>query len=717
MLRDLCMRAPETDSGLWFDFYSDTIEIMSKKRSLILASAALILFVLTSNQPDAFGQKEQDLHLMPLPAKLVLSQGRFRIDSSFSVRLTGHPDARISAAVTRLFQRLQKRTGMIFASSPIADPSNHEVPFEIHCGGAGEAIQSTLADESYTLEVNSRNGRLSAPSPIGILRGLETFLQLVDLDDQSFFLPCASIEDRPRYRWRGLHIDASRHWQPPEIIKRNLDAMASLKMNVFHWHLSDDQGFRMESRVFPKLHQIGSEGNYYTQAEVRDIIAYARDRGIRVIPEFDMPGHTTAWLAAYPELAGSPGPYQIERSWGVFNPAMDPSKKKVYSFLDSFIEEMASIFSDEYIHIGGDEVNGRQWNDNAKIRSFKSSKQLKDNRDLQAFFNQRLVKILQKHGKKMIGWDEILHSDLPQDVVVQSWRGHKFLADSVRRGNPGILSFGYYLDHMRPASFHYENDPIGMENVTLTEEEKSRIIGGEACMWGEFVNPENIESRIWPRAAAIAERLWSPPAVSNVVDMYRRLEHVNRQLALFGLMHRNNYLGMLQRMVCDEGVETLMTIADLLQPTGLSVRVRTRKYSSLTPLNRMVDIVLPESDTARHFGYWVENALADQSRSAERLQKIRKSLEDWRDIKNQSGPLAGQSYLLAEIEPIAETISDLSVAGLQALEYIELQQKPSETWQKESALLIQQSEKPQAEMIIAIVPSIKKLIEAANTIP
>ena len=218
-------------------------------------------------------------------------------------------------------------------------------------------------------------------------------------------------------------IDVGRHFIPLDVFKRNMDGMAAVKLNVFHWHLSENQGFRIESKKFPKLQEMGSDGLYYTQAEVRDLIAYARERGIRVVPEFDMPGHTTAWFVGYPELASGPGPYQIERQWGVFDPAMDPTEEETYKFLDKFIGEMAGLFPDQFFHIGGDEVNGKEWDANPKIQAFMRAHGLKDNDELQAYFNQRVQKIVAKHGKTMLGWDEILRPDLPKSIVIQSWRG------------------------------------------------------------------------------------------------------------------------------------------------------------------------------------------------------------------------------------------------------------------------------------------------------
>jgi hexosaminidase len=647
-----------------------------------------------------------------VPKSLVPGKGRLSIDGSFQIVLTGYKDPRFPGAVGRFLQRLQKKTGIPL--SMLTNPDSAKNAFEIFCAGAGERIQSARADETYSLDVTEQGARLAASSPIGILRGLETFLQLVDLDDKSFYVPAVRIKDEPRFCWRGLHMDVSRHWEPADVIKRNLDAMAALKMNVFHWHLSDDQGFRIESRRFPKLQQIASEGNYYTQQEVQEIIAYARDRGIRVIPEFDMPGHTTAWLAAYPELAAAPGPYQIERSWGVFDPCMNPAEKKLYSFLNSFIGEMADLFPDEYFHIGGDEVNGRQWNNNSKIQLFKNRQHLKSNSDLQAYFNQRLQKILSKHHKKMIGWDEILHPDLPQSVMVQSWRGQSYLANSARRGYAGVMSYGYYLDHMRPASFHYEMDPQGKEAANLSDSEKSRILGGEACMWAEFVTSDNIESRIWPRTAAIAERLWSPAETKDVADMYRRLEYVSSELDLLGVRHRTKHLEMLQRMVGDENVAPLKKLADILKPTGLGVRQKTQKYTSLMPLNRMVDAVLPESETARQFGDLVDKALSDRMGSTETWLQLRKQLSSWQKIAVELKPTIERSFLLKEIGPVSQTVFDLCAKGTQALDYVRTQQTPPDGWKESAALLMERAEKPQAEMLVAIVPPIKKLIEAAN---
>jgi len=267
----------------------------------------------------------------------------------------------------------------------------------------------------------------------------------------------------------------------------------------------DDQGFRVESLAWPKLHEQASDGNFYTRAQIRDVIDYATERGIRVVPEFDLPGHGSAWLTAYPELASASGPYEIERSWGIFDPTINPTIEKTYEFLDALFAEMAELFDDEFIHIGGDENNGKHWLANPDIVAFMDERGYEGPLTLQRYFNERVLAIMTKYGKRMVGWDEIFEDGLPKNVVIQSWRGRESLFESARLGYSGILSNGYYIDLIHPTDDHYLNDPLPADSP-LTPEEAARILGGEATMWAEYVSPETVDSRIWPRTAAIAER-------------------------------------------------------------------------------------------------------------------------------------------------------------------------------------------------------------------
>src|SRR5688572_29982451 len=471
------------------------------------------------------------LDLMPVPASVQLENGRLPITSTFMVVTKGHADDRLRAGILRMTKRLAGRTVLTLPLEPGNDENS--ATLVVQTSRAGETIPSLGEDESYSLEISGKQARLVAPTVVGALRGLETFLQLVQGDREGYYLPAVKVNDRPRFPWRGLLIDIARHYQPPEVLKRNLDAMAAVKLNVLHWHLTEDQGFRVESKKFPKLHSMGSDGLYYTQDQVREIIAYATERGIRVMPEFDIPGHSTSWLVGHPELGSAPGPYKIERAAGIFEPALDPTRDQTYKFLDVFLGEMAALFPDAYMHIGGDENEGKQWDRNPEIQAYMKDKGIKDNHALQAYFNVRVLKILQKHRKKMIGWDEILQPELPRDVVIHSWRGTAALAEAAKKGYDGILSNGYYIDLIFPASQHYKADPLPADS-TLTPEEAKHVLGGEATMWSEWVSPETIDSRIWPRTAAIAERLWSPRTVTDVDDMYKRLAVISRQLEELG---------------------------------------------------------------------------------------------------------------------------------------------------------------------------------------
>jgi len=660
--------------------------------------------------------------LMPAPASLRLGDGRLLITQTFSVGISGYKEARLERAARRFIQNLSRRTGLPI-SFHLSEPMKSTLV--IHAEHASQPVQELDEDESYTLEVTSSSANLAAPNPLGVLRGLQTFLQLVQVTPEEFAAPAVRIEDKPRFPWRGLMIDVSRHFMPIDVLKRNLDGMEAVKMDVFHWHLSDNQGFRIESKKFPKLHELGSDGLYYTQEEVRELIAYARDRGIRVVPEFDMPGHTTAWFAGYPELASAPGPYEIERRWGVFEPEMDPTREETYRFLDKFTGEMAELFPDAYFHIGGDEVKGKQWDTNPKIQEFMRAHGFKTHRELQEYFNAHIEKILSKHHKHMAGWDEILSPGLPKDIVIQSWRGQKSLAEAAKQGYRGLLSFGYYLDLMHPAFEHYSVDPLGDEAGLLALEEQRLILGGEACMWTEYVSPENIDSRIWPRTAVVAERLWSPQDVQDVDAMYERVEAVSGELDELGLTHRTSEMRMLRRMAGTDDIAPLVVLANVVEPLKEYVREEEAKKAGIElsrddALNRLVDAVPPESETARRFARRVNNFLAGDSRGGAAEAEIREQLTAWRDNDAPLEPLLQRSHLLQELEPLSQKLAALGNAGLQALDYYDKGERAPAEWTALELSFIEEAKKPQSDLLLMIVPSVQRLVEsvtAANNTP
>jgi hexosaminidase len=664
---------------------------------------------------DNAGAAPAPTTLMPRPAELLQDEGVLSLEDGLRTAVTPGTDPRLNRALARFAARFERQTGIpaTRAAVPGAKPATLAVRVERPAAG----LPSLDMDESYELAVRAEGATLSARETWGALRGLETFLELVEPRGEGLSIPAVTIKDRPRFRWRGLLVDAGRHFMPVEVVKRNLDGMAAVKMNVLHWHLTEDQGFRVESRRYPKLHQKGSDGLFYTQEQVKDVIAYAADRGIRVVPEFDMPGHTTSWFVGHPELATVSKPYAIERKWGVMEPAMDPTREEVYRFLDAFLGEMAALFPDPVLHIGGDEVEGHAWDESATITAFKKAKGLASNADLQAYFNKRLAEILTRHKKTMMGWDEILHEDLPRGTIVHSWRGPESLAKAARQGFKSVLSNGYYIDLIYPASDHYAVEPMEKDAAGLAAPEAALILGGEATMWSEFVNAETVDSRIWPRTAAIAERLWSPRDTRDVEDMYRRLEVVSRRLEWLGLEHRTGPRRMLERLAGPDAtaadVEALRALADLVEPVKRYERGTTREYTSLTALNRLVDAARADSEPSRRLGVLVERLLADPARQNGR-EAIRDILESALATSGRVGPVLARSSLLEDAAALPSEAAALASAGLEALAYVEGRATAPETWWQARAALLDKPKKPVHGLEVAFRPAVKRLMEAAR---
>jgi hexosaminidase len=635
-------------------------------------------------------------NLLPTPASIHVSPGGLKLNGSFTVASTGVSDGRLERAIRRFQRRLEAKTGI---QVPLGLSGNASAAsLTVQCGAASPQFPELGEDESYSLDIDEHHAVLKANRVTGAIRGLETLLQLVEADSNGYVLRAISIQDQPRFAWRGLMIDASRHWQPVDVIKRNLDGMATVKMNVFHWHLSDDQGFRIESKRHPKLQEMGSDGLFYTQEQVRDIVQYAADRGIRVVPEFDMPGHATSWFVGYPELASGPGPYQVERKFGIFDAAMDPTREETYKFLDGFLGEMAQLFPDQYIHVGGDESTGKQWLANPRIREFMSKHQMRDPAALQAYFTGRVQKILQKHGKKMAGWEEILGADLPKDAIAQSWRGPQSLMNAAKQGYGVVYSYPYYFDHMGPAEFFYSNYPLPAD-AGLTPEQTAKVLGGEACAFSEFLSPENIDSRIWPRNAALAERLWSPREVNNVADMYRRLQIVSVGLEQDGLTHisaKNEMLRQMSGMPVPQAIEIL---ADVAGPFGIADRQKIRVETQLTPLTRMSDAVIPDPPFGRQFAQRVDQLLTDAPAFAAQKQVLAEKFQQWRDLGSAFPAIAANAPILADCEPKVRSLQSLGTAGLEALQYLQTHTTPPQEWKTATLALINQAETPDQSIL------------------
>ena len=674
-------------------------------QNIIVQCGLCLLFMVSA----LFSQdsKNSKLNLMPIPKKIVLQTDIFRLESNFTISTSKNAGNRFNGYASRFLARLSGRTGLFFSQfyiteSNVSDTSTMQIDFKRE----GKLVLGEV--ESYQLNVSNGKIILTAETDIGAMRGLETLLQLLSVDENGYYFTAVQIEDEPRFSWRGLHIDVSRHFMPIEVLLRNIDAMAALKMNVFHWDMTNDQGFRIESKVLPKLHEMGSDGLYYTQQQVKEIIQYASDRGIRTVLQFDTPAHTTSWFVGYPELASGPGPYSIERGWGVKDPVINPIKEETYEFLDKFFAEMAALIPGEYLHIGGDENNGVQWSANPEIQKYMKENGFADTHDLQVYYTQRVYEIVSKYNKKVIGWDEVFDADLPKDVLVHSWRGLERLNEAVQKGYDAILSRGYYVDLMYSAASHYVVDPIP-EDSPLNEEERKKVLGGESCSWGELISPETIDKVIWPRTATIAERLWSPASVKDVDDMYKRMEVINYQLEELGLLHIKNYEMMLRRLTNNNETKYLKTFVDIIEPVKTYSRHRQGvKYTQATPLTRVVDAAYPESMQARNFNKLIDMYI--ESSDEDLKFQILERLYIWKN--NHENLLANieLSPILREIELLSDDLKTISEIGIKALSDYINNIKQDEKWLMEIKAKIDEAKKPRGQTELKVVDAIEKLV-------
>jgi hexosaminidase len=419
----------------------------------------------------------------------------------------------------------------------------------------------------------------------------------------------------------------------------------------------------------------------------------------------------------YPRYASGKGPYHIVRTFGVFDPTFNPSREIVYGFLDAFIGEMAPLFPDPYWHVGGDEVNGVEWDANRGSRSFKRMHHLTDDAALQTYFNQRLSRILTSHGKRMVGWDEVLNPELPATAVVQSWRGIEYLPQTVRTGHRAILSAPYYLDHMGSAEDLYV-DPLP-DTLGLAPDDASRVLGGEACMWGEHVGPETIDSRIWPRLAVVAEKLWSPASVEDVHDMYRRLAPTSLRLAEVGLGHTEHTARMLHLELGNgPDFQTMMALLALVQPVTFGQRHRIQQgLTQQTPLTRLIDAARPDPPARWNSLTLVERFLADSDRTPALRDSLHEMFQIWRALTPRVHAVAAQKPTARDGVPAADALARVGTVGLAALDRFGRSIVPTKSWQDSARAALDSSTGPQDLLRLVVVDAARWLVEVAPVRP
>lgn len=480
-------------------------------------------------------------NIVPIPASIVPGNGNLELPGEISITAKSDDEKNVASFLVE------------FLKSKNINATISE--------GAGLITISTINDaasgnEGYKLSCNDEGIRLEANKGAGLFYAVQTLFQIISADGKT--VPHVQITDQPRFSYRGLHLDVGRHMFPVDFIKKYIDLMSHYKFNNFHWHLTEDQGWRIEIKKYPKLQEVGAYrketvvghardskkydgqryGGYYTQDEVKDVVAYAAQRYIIVVPEIEMPGHAQAALASYPYLGCTGGPYETATTFGVFDEVFCAGKETTFEFLEDVLDEVVELFPSKYVHIGGDESPKTRWEKCPHCQQRIKTEKLKDEHHLQSYFIQRMEKYLNTKGKSIIGWDEILEGGLAPNATVMSWRGEEGgIAAAQQKHNVIMTPVNWvYLDYYQadpatepmaigsftPVSETYSYEPVPSQ---LTPEEGKFILGTQANLWTEYIKTgDYVEYMVYPRAIALAEVAWSPKELKNYDNFVARMK-------------------------------------------------------------------------------------------------------------------------------------------------------------------------------------------------
>jgi hexosaminidase len=512
--------------------------------------------------------------IVPKPESLTVTRGRFTVTASTVI----YADAATADIARRFAASLLPATGL-------------SIPVRVGAAGSSGIVLernprlTRLGNEGYELSVTSRRVSIRARERAGVFYGLQTVRQLLPpeifraakVDSVGWTIPAVRVVDRPRFAWRGAHLDAGRHFMPKEFVKKYIDLLALQKMNTFHWHLTDDPGWRIEIKKYPRLTDVGAwrtqtvvghqtsrddstkwqfdgqrHGGFYTQDDVREIVAYARDRFVNVLPEIEMPGHAVAAIAAYPQLGVTGQPTDVGTRWGVYANILNAEPSTI-DFMEDVLTEVMALFPSRFIHVGGDEADKALWKTSPRIQERIKELGLKDEHELQSWFIRQIDAFLTKHNRRLVGWDEILEGGLAPGATVMSWRGTAGGIEAARAGHDVIMAptTHTYLDYYQsqntageplaiggflPLDKVYSFEPVPAE---LEEQYRAHILGGQGQVWTEYLpGPKQVEYMAYPRLTALAEVLWTPLAQKDYRDFLGRLETHLRRLSVLDVAYR-----------------------------------------------------------------------------------------------------------------------------------------------------------------------------------
>lgn len=528
-----------------------------------------IIFITTGCKQGDQPAAERSLAIIPAPVSITELEGNFILTAKSRIILSVNDD--------------ETKLAADFLAGLVRNPTGIDLPVTEGKKAAKNSIFMVLDtavrhDEGYVLTVTPKNISIRAKTAAGLFYGAQTLRQLMPVEVESptqveglvISVPACIIEDEPRFGYRGMHLDVGRHMFPIGYIKRYIDMIALHKMNRFHWHITEDQGWRIEIKKYPMLTEVGAfrketltghggqrpftfdgrqYGGFYTRDEIKEIVAYAASRFITVIPEIEMPGHALAALASYPELGCTGGPYEVQTRWGVFDDVFCAGREETFKFLEEVLSEVIELFPSEYIHIGGDECPKTRWEKCPLCQQRMKDEGLVDEHELQSYFIQRIEKFLLSGGRKIIGWDEILEGGLAPEATVMSWRGTTGGIAAAKQKHDVIMTpYTYvYLDYYQsepegeplaiggylPLEKVYSFNPMPEE---LTQDEQKYILGVQGNLWSEYLNtPEQMEYMAYPRMFAIAETGWTPERLKDFNDLLARFEVLKKRYDIIGI--------------------------------------------------------------------------------------------------------------------------------------------------------------------------------------